>query len=65
MHWSKFCGLNEEYIKSSFFTFRLEHKGSRVIHSLSPHPTEPLLLSASLGQIWLWGKQMDELETVD
>ena len=34
---------------------RLFHPGSSVVHSLSHHPTEPMLLTASLGQIWLWG----------
>jgi len=38
---------------------KLEHPGSQVVHSLSPHPTEPLVLSATLGQVWLWGKPPD------
>lgn len=38
----------------SCFPYRLEHQGCEVVCSLSPHPSQPLLLTASLGQVWLW-----------
>ncbi|KAL7645356.1 UNVERIFIED_CONTAM: hypothetical protein RMT77_003742 [Armadillidium vulgare] len=43
-------------IISGKITNRFEHKGSRIVHSLSPHPSETKLLTASLGQIWFWGQ---------
>ncbi|KAK3869902.1 hypothetical protein Pcinc_024816 [Petrolisthes cinctipes] len=41
---------------------RLQHKGSSVVHSLSPHPSQPFLLTASLGQVWLWSSHSPEEE---
>ncbi|MPC20594.1 WD repeat domain-containing protein 83-like [Portunus trituberculatus] len=38
----------------STLTNKLEHRGSTVVHSLNPHPSQPFLLTASLGQVWLW-----------
>ncbi|XP_076028772.1 WD repeat domain-containing protein 83-like [Oratosquilla oratoria] len=45
------------HLLNGTLTDRLEHKGSHVVHSLSSHPTENLLLTATLGQIWLWGPE--------
>ncbi|RXG59844.1 WD repeat domain-containing protein 83 [Armadillidium vulgare] len=49
------CLLLGHYIGKNY-TGLFEHKGSRIVHSLSPHPSETKLLTASLGQIWFWGQ---------
>ncbi|KAF2357405.1 WD40 repeat [Trinorchestia longiramus] len=55
-----FSGSEDGYVYcwdliSSKLSYKLPHPGSRVVHSLSPHPSLPKLLTASLGQVWLWG----------
>uniref|UniRef100_A0A2P2I443 WD repeat domain-containing protein 83 n=1 Tax=Hirondellea gigas TaxID=1518452 RepID=A0A2P2I443_9CRUS len=55
-----FSGSEDAYVYcwdliSSNLTHRLHHPGGRVVHSLSPHPSQPKLLTATLGQVWLWG----------
>ncbi|KAK7068824.1 WD repeat-containing protein 83 [Halocaridina rubra] len=39
---------------------KLAHKGSRIVHSLSHHPSRPFLLTATLGQMWLWSSEKNE-----
>lgn len=52
---------------TSELVYKLTHPGSRVVHSLSPHPSEPKLLTATLGQVWVWGphsaEKQDDVDT--
>lgn len=48
-----------DLVKGTLY-LKLEHKGSRVVHSLSPHPTESYLLTATLGQMWFWSAEPQE-----
>ena len=36
---------------------RLEHIGNKVVHSLSPHPSKPWLVTAAQSSIFLWKDQ--------
>ncbi|XP_066939396.1 WD repeat domain-containing protein 83 [Macrobrachium rosenbergii] len=40
----------------------LEHTGSQIVHSLSHHPSKSYLLTATLGQVWLWSAETEETE---
>uniref|UniRef100_A0A914X4Z1 WD repeat domain-containing protein 83 n=1 Tax=Plectus sambesii TaxID=2011161 RepID=A0A914X4Z1_9BILA len=41
---------------------KLEHPGSQVVHSLSPHPTQQILMTASGSNVYAWQSADSELE---
>ena len=43
---------------------RLEHTSSRVVHSLSPHPSQPWMLTAAQNTIYVWKDHVEEETTV-
>ena len=38
----------------------LQHTGSRVVHSLSPHPSKPWLITAAQNSIYVWKDQPED-----
>lgn len=39
---------------------RLEHVGAKVVHSLSPHPSKPWLMTAAQNSVFLWKDQLGD-----
>ncbi|XP_071519678.1 WD repeat domain-containing protein 83 isoform X3 [Panulirus ornatus] len=51
-----------DLVQATLATSKLKHTGSQVVHSLSSHPSQPFLLTGTLGQVWLWSVQSQEPE---
>lgn len=39
---------------------RLEHVGLKVVHSLTPHPSKPWLLTAAQNSVYVWKDEAEE-----
>ncbi|CAD5111978.1 DgyrCDS1232 [Dimorphilus gyrociliatus] len=56
------CVYTWDLVKATV-TVKLLHKGVGVVSSLSPHPSEPMLLTAAEKKVFLWGPKDDDEQT--